>query len=674
MAKRSKTAPQRTAPPTERPRGAAAVIESHAPHHPPRTGRTLRLALLSIAVGVVTFAVFLPALRNDFVAWDDPQALLNNPNFRGLGATQLKWMFTTYYWGHYQPLFWLSFALDSAPTGFSGLSARGVHRTSVLLHAVNAALLVLVAVGVLTSAAGTRGERNAWVIESASVTAALLWAVHPLRVEPVAWATGRGDVLVTLFSLLCVLAYLPAARAFAAGRYRAWLRWLALALLAYAGALLSRGMAITLPLVLIMLNVLVRRQHAQSAAPATHGRDKPGAHGLRLPAWFVVVEQVPFLLLAIIAGIHAFGAKGASAALSQWAEHGPLARLAQAAYGLVFYVWKTVVPLGLSPIYEIRLPLDLTEPRFVVAGVVVLAALIAAVVWGRRRPVILAAFAAYVLLVAPVLGLTQAGTQETADRYSYLPLIALFLLLAGGLTVAWSHPRWPRAIRAGLGLLSGAAAVILVALTQRQCGIWADTKTLFTYATQVRSDCSIAHNNYAYALMQEQCYDEALPHLRRALEIWPRSGGAHRNLWVVYRDQGRRDELLAALRESVRVFPEQAEPHFQLALELSKRGELAEAEPEYRAALRCDPRHIGAHTNLGMVLQQDRRYAEAAEHFEAGARDPSNLMAWRGWAFVLKRLGQTDKALEKLRHVLRVDRNDAEARRFWLQWTGALPP
>jgi len=428
---------------------------------------------------------FLPALSNGFVIWDDDLNFTDNPVYRGLGSSQLYWMFTTLLGGHYQPLTWLTLGLDYT---LWGMDARGYHATSLLLHAANAVccyFLILALVDAATSPGGEgrpadRRERvPRWYddparLHAAAAAGALVFALHPLRVESVAWVSERRDVLSGLFLLVTVLAYLRAhAPALPAARRR---RWKVVSLVLFLASLLSKAWGITLPVVLLILDVYPLRRPARGESLRT-----------------LLLEKVPYALLAGAAAIVAFAAQALTPEMRTVAQHGVVARLAQAAYGLVFYPVKTLLPLRLSPAYLLETPLDVTAPRYVVSTLVVIAITVAAIRWRRRAPWALASWLCYGAIVSPVLGLAQTGPQLVADRYSYLALIPLAALVAVGIgALSVGRERWVAAA-------ATATLVVVGVLTFQQTRVWHDSLTLWNHTLALDPENHIAWTNRGWA-------------------------------------------------------------------------------------------------------------------------------------------------------------------------------
>jgi protein O-mannosyl-transferase len=645
-----------------------------------------REALVAFALFCGTLLVFWPTLSNGFVNWDDPNTVVNNTNCHGLDAARIKWMFSTFFWGHYQPLVWLSYAVDYLCSRWlfgDGPKPAVCHLTNNVLHALNAALLYLLALRLLALTCPTEtrdarwrppsdtspplptGQAQSWPFHAAAILASMLFAWHPLRVEPVAWVTGRGDVLVMLFMLLTLLAYLRAIRADRGPHYAAWLL---IACLLFVASLLTRAMAVTLPVVMLLLDWYPLRRLRRSP------KDSLARSPLR-----VCLEKTPFVLLAAGAAMIAPLAKATVGATVQLAWHGPVERLAQACYGLVFYIWKTLIPLGLSPIYELRMPIDVHAPRYVVSFLLVLLGmgLLISLLWRHRATGLVCAASAYVILTLPVLGFVQSGNQEVADRYCYLASLPLTVLAAAGALRVWRARQAPRWLKLGLGAAGGAFTAILVVLTWRQCAFWRDAATLWSHAAQISPNSSIALNGHGWILLEQKQYEEAVPCLRRAIELQPANEKAHHNLWRALREQGKSEELFQAYRDSVRAFPPFAEAHYNLGNELLARGQNDEAASEYRATVSLKPGDSKAHANLGKVLRRQGNAAEALQEYELAVRsDPKNVIARHGVALLLYDQGRRAEAIEQLREALRVDSNYEPVKATldaWMKEPGSSP-
>ncbi|MGH7872246.1 MAG: hypothetical protein ACREQO_08510, partial [Candidatus Binatia bacterium] len=346
---------------------------------------------------------FLPALRNDFVNWDDYETILNNVHFRGFGRSQLRWMFTTFHMGHFQPLSWFTFALDYSIWGTNPI---GYHLTNLLFHTANAVLFFLLCRQLLSAAFQlSMGERNGQ-IDLAAALAALLFSIHPLRVESVAWATERRDVLSGLFFLSMLYAYVHAQ---GSTEKHSRKTWLVLSLIALFLSLTAKATAITAPAILLLLDVYPLRRFSGP------WRSWLGTDGRRI-LW----EKIPFALCAGFFAALAVFAQHEVGALRPVRQYFFSYRLGQAVYGTIFYLWKSIFPFNLSPLYELPYDFEIWVPIFILCGAAALIISVTLILLRRRWPAGVACWIYYLVLLAPVLGIAQSGPQFVADRYSYL--------------------------------------------------------------------------------------------------------------------------------------------------------------------------------------------------------------------------------------------------------------
>ena len=604
----------------------------------------LAAAVLLVAA---TIAAFGPSFQNRFVDWDDFQNLTRNEHIRSFSRENLAWMLTSSHLGVWQPLAWFVTAAEYRL--FNGADevafGRGMHAASVLLHAA-AALLVFSIYRAVLAAASPSAARRPFALVLASLFGALFFAVHPLRSEVVAWATATPYILALLFALASVRCYL------------AWTgtrrpRFLLLAWLLFGASLLCKSIAVALPLVLLLLD-----RHPLGRVKGAGGWFRAGARRIWL-------EKIPFALLSAAVSIIAPLAKESAASTVSWTIHGPLQRFAQAAYGFFFYPLKTVFPAGLSPIYEIRLPIDPLAPRYLVSMVLGLALAAALLVFGRRFRTATAVVLGYAFLVLPVLGFLQSGSQEVADRYAYLPGVALSAGAGALFLRLWEGARERKARRTAVAALACAVLVFLAALAWRQAGFWRDTESLWTRAAAVQPGSTIAQNGYGFVLLQRGETDEAIRRFEEAIRIHPDNEMAHRNLWTAYRSEGKEDDLLQALQRSARVFPEKAEVRHFLGNEYARRGRFPEAIAEFRAALARDPNLALSHRSLATALETTGDAPGAAEHARRALDlDPSLVDARLVLARALRAEGKREEAKNLLLEGIRLAPAEARMRRM----------
>ncbi|HYB42612.1 MAG TPA: tetratricopeptide repeat protein [Candidatus Methylomirabilis sp.] len=496
---------------------------------------------LPALLALLTLVAFLGTLGNGFVAWDDDRNLLYNAGYRGLGWPQLRWMFTTFFAGHYIPLTWLTFGLDYS---LWGINPAGYHLTNLLLHIANTVLFYAIAVRLLADALPRLGEGAPRRLGAG--LAALLFALHPLRVESVAWATERRDVLCGLFYLASVLAYLRAGDGGREGP-RWGSPWYAASVGLAAAALLSKSMAVSLPVVLLILDVYPLRRLG-----GVGGWRGGGARR-------VLLEKVPFVLLTGVASAVALVALWHVQGFAPIAKLGAGERLAISAYALAFYLWKAIAPFNLSPLYELPERIDLWGWPYAPAMLVV-AALSLAALWGRRRwPGFAAAWVGYIAILFPVLGIVQNGWQIAADRYTYLAGMG-WALLAGAVAARWcgARPEAQGRREAALALAAALIAAILGALTWEQAKAWHDTRALWTRAID-SAPSATAHYNLGVLLVGRGEFAEAAAHYRSALAIEPGFAEAHNNLGVALTELGQRDDAIRHYREALRIKPAYAD-------------------------------------------------------------------------------------------------------------------
>lgn len=612
----------------------------------PESGELRRLRFVgALFVFVVTVCAFGPAYSAEFVDWDDGANFVTNYAFRGLSGEHLHWMFTTTHMGPYQPLSWLSLAIDYELHGFD---PRAFHRTSVLLHALTSVacfelartLLALVQRRIGASADVANGRATLL----AATFAALLFAVHPLRCESVAWVTERRDVLSGLFYLSAVGVYVSAADGPRPARRRA------LALVLFVLGLLSKASGITLPLVLALLD-------AWPLGRWTRSREERRR---------ALLEKLAFTVPALVfAWIALRGQASESTALRSLAEHGWLERAAQAAYAACFYPWKTLLPAGLLPIYELPSPFVATEARFVACAVLVIAITAAAIALRTRAPGFGVAWLAYGILLAPVSGLAQAGPQLVADRYSYLPCVPLAVLAAGSL-LRWSA-RVPRqALYAAQ--LGGGAVLLLAILTFQQTRIWRTSESLWTHTLQRSPESPNALQNLGAtrlraaaaasdATARRRLLDSAARLFERGLQVAPNEVfWLNRGLVFVLQSEDepeRAPELLERARESVErgialahelghVDPELS---MHLASILMKLGRNDEALPLLEQFVSIEPHHVLGRRLLGTALVTANRPREAIPHFEhALTLEPGDATLWRRLANAHEAAGNREAA------------------------------
>src|SRR5262245_57582699 len=538
-------------------------------------------ALLVAAVAVVYAEVRSHAYLN----LDDDVYVLRNPWIReGLRWETVRWAFTSVYKEYWIPLTWMSLALDCR---LFGLDAGAHLLENVAWHAADSLLLY----AALVTATGAAG-RSAWV--------AALFALHPMHVESVAWVSLRKDVLSTFFWMLTMLAWIRYTRRPSLARYL-------VVVLPFVLGLLAKPMLVTLPIVLLLLDVWPLGRRAQGLA--------------RLAA-----EKLPLLALSL-----------AASAVTLWTQHGAGAvvelatrpigeRLETALINYGLYLGKLVWPVDLAVFYPLA-----TADAGLAASAALLLVLVSALAlaFARREPALLVGWLWFLVTLLPLIGLVQIGGQQIADRYSYVPSIGIFVM------VAWGVPRlWAGLARGAApwvpGALGAATALLMALLTRQQVSYWRDSITLF----------------------------------ERALAVTQRNFFAHNNLGEPLAAAGRREEAARHYAEAARLHPGYAPARNNQGIVLAEAGRYADAEREFRAALAIDPRLAIAESNLGTARARLGAYEDAIIHYErALTLEPSNAIAHEGLGDSLALLGRLDEAIARYRQALRWEPDRVSARR-----------
>ena len=536
------------------------VAEGPVSHWDNLRRRTRLLALLLFAV---VLAVFLPVLRHTFICYDDNGYVTENLHVQqGLSWANIAWAFGTREVAYWHPLTWISHLIDGS---IYGQKAWGHHLTSLLIHITNT-LLVFVVLRKMTGAVW-----RSWVV-------AALFGLHPLHVESVAWVAERKDVLSTFFWLLALWSYAQWVGQSAAGRPRA-LVFYALSWLAFAGGLMSKPMVVTLPCVLLLLDYWPLQRWGWrngGARPVSPGR--------------LMLEKIPFFILSGVVSVLTVLAQTENHALLEMRKFPWSSRVANTLASYLGYLGKCFYPVKMAVFY----PYPETPPVLpaIFGGIVVAAISLVGLIWVRRRPYLLIGWLIFLGTLVPVIGLIQVGGQAMADRYSYVPLLGVFIIVTWGVAEAtggWVHRSY---------LLVPSVVLMLAALalqTSRQLSYWRDSPTLFRHALAVTEHNWCAHLGLGYYLAPDPA------HL---------------------------DDAIAEYRESVKYAPRCVEAHFSLGAVLMRKPDgLAEAIAEFRSALRLDPGFSRAHAALGkaLMLFPDRQSEAMAEYETAVRLDPDDV-------------------------------------------------
>jgi protein O-mannosyl-transferase len=567
---------------------------------------------------VLTLAVYWQVANHAFINFDDPGYVMQNPHvMTGLSADNVRWAFTTIHKSNWHPLTWLSHMVDCQ---LYGLEPRGHHLTAVVLHVINSILLFLLF---------ARMTGGLW--RSAFVAA--LFALHPLHVESVAWISERKDLLSALFFILTLFAYARYADRPGAGRYLA-------VIAAFTLGLMAKPMLVTVPLVLLLLDYWPLNRLERGS-----GRRR------------LVVEKLPMFALSAVSSAITLYAQTKGGAVSSLQSIAITSRIENSLTAYAGYITKTVWPASLAILY----PFPDRIPIGKLVGSMVLLLLVSAAVTLKRRksPFLLMGWLWFLGTLVPVIGLVQVGVQSMADRYTYIPLIGLFVMAAWGvpeLTAEWRRQRTVLAI---------SAALLIAALSicsWLQVGYWRDSITLFSHALSVTHDNYVAHDNLANALVKEGRDEEAIDHFYQALRINPLDDVAHDNLANALSRRGRLPEAIRHYAEASRINPGDARHHSNLGVALQKQGDIGAAMEQYHQAAALAPDDVNSHYNLGVALAGMGNNAEAMrEYGEALRLNPSFADAHANLGLVLAKEGRFEEAISHYRESLRLNPSDAIA-------------
>ncbi len=483
----------------------------------------------------VSVYAFLPSLDNEFLNWDDDRNFLLNPDYRGLSATHWQWAWSTYHLGVWQPVSWILLGVQHQ---FGGMATRTYHATSLAMHAANSVLLYLLAVSLLSAAMPEVSRNRPIAMRVCAAAATILFAVHPLRVEVVAWLSCQPYLPAAFFCLLGTWAYVLTHRHPTTTRSRRI--GLAITFVCYLLAVMSKAIAVSLPAILLILDWYPLGRWQRQANRSTRAFAR------------LVIEKIPFFAVAIAVSIWAAAAKDYSDTRAPLGDFEASVRLAQTAYGLIFYLWKSIVPTGLLPYCRLPDDISLTQASFALCGLGVIALSVGVVFLRRRWPALLAVWAAYIVILLPNIGIVQISQQTVADRYGYLAIIPVAVLLAGVILKVWFiADRGRNLLRGILTVGIGFAIVGLVSASRRQVAVWHDSERLWQTVIDADPKCAVAECNLGAALMAKGEYAQASAHISQALNLKPDFAFAYANLGVICCKARRYEDAITLFEEAL---------------------------------------------------------------------------------------------------------------------------
>ncbi len=656
---------------------------------PEKSNRLSPLKWLTLAaLFILVLIVFRGALENGFVNWDDHEYVYENPRIQSFSKSNLWEMATGFHAGNWHPLTWLSHAIDYQ---LFGLDPWGHHLTNILLHAFNTCLVFVLFLKLFKSAANNRfSEKNVWV---GGMIAALVFGLHPLRVESVAWVAERKDLLCGLFFLSTILMFVFYITSKSEVEKK---RFYLLSIFTFVLALMSKPMAVTLPAVLLLLDV----------SPFDRIKDKAAF-------WRLLLEKGPFFLLSALSVIVTFVAQKSGEAIRTLEESGLADRLINAVRSVSFYLEQTLWPGQLVPFYPFPENVSVISGAFLGSALVILAiTALALVLWQRGKKFWMIAWLYYLVTVSPVIGIIRVGAQAAADRYTYLPTLSLYLLL--GAFVVWAleinRASFKNFLSIGALAIGFVVLLILGALTVRQIPVWKNGETLWQEVVQAFPESPRAYANLGLFYSDGGQYDRALKNYEQALalyEVHKRErwvAAVSNNIGMVYQTRGEYDRALEMFSRALEVNQKlgresdivtsfnnmglvyfagenysQAAEQFQSAInrnpELSevsfnllgeaykKQGAFKKAEESFKAALKINPDFVDTHNKLGVVYYETGRVKEAqAEYQKALSLDPGHKDAHNNLGIVYYATGALNAAEQAFKRVLEIDSGHLDAR------------
>ncbi len=601
---------------------------------PPGLDDRWLVAGVCLFLAAIIWLVFGQTLGHEFVNFDDDDYVYKNLVVqKGLTWEGFRWALTFGGIGHWHPLTWLSHMLDCQ---LYGLQAGGHHLTNLLLHGAATILLFLVL-----------RRMTGFLWRSAFVAA--VFAIHPLRVESVAWVAERKDVLSAFFFMLTLGAYVQYVEKSKVQNPKVKV-WYGLMLLSFTLGLLSKNMLVTAPFVLLLLDYWPLRRLEFSTLNSNISRAGPQASIiLRL-----VAEKIPLLVLTA-------GSCVVTAMVPEKLTAGQLPvglRLENAVIACVIYLWQMIHPTGLACLYP-----NPTSyfPLWQVAAALGLLLVISLAAWVFRRthPYFVVGWLWYLGMMVPVIGIVQISSYAHADRYTYLPQIGLYLLLtwaAADLCAGWRYRRV---------VLGTGSTVILMALifcARTQTAYWRNGESLWTHTLACTTNNFIGHNNLGHALIQKGDVDKAIGQYQTALQINPSYAIGFYNLGNAFYQKGKTDEAIACYQSAVQISPDFADAHNNLGNALLQKGDVDEAITQCQKALQISPDFAEAHINLGNALFQKGDIDEAMVHYQkALAIKPDNAEACNNLGNAALRKGGLDEAIAHYQKAIQIKPDYVEA-------------
>jgi len=594
-------------------------------------------AIIACLVAVITFLCYLPSLRGEFLVWDDPTYVFNNTHIRSFNLDFISWAFTSAS-GSWHPVTWISYACDYY---IWGMKPFGYHLTSIIFHALNSLLVVLLAVRLMECAKSLKtGNDESSVLGGSGIliaggVAGVLFGLHPLHVESVAWISDRKDLLCAFFfllSLLCYLKYVACIQSAGSlvGTARQYSRWYVACLGLFLLALASKGVAVTLTPVLLVLDYY----------PFARFRSFKDARA-------AFVEKIPFLLLSLLITVIGFLGQKNLGALAPYNFLTLPERIMTVFRGTATYLWKLAVPLHIIPYYPHPDKISFLAPEYLTCFLTVTGLSILAVCLRNQMKACLCVWLCYLITLLPVSGIVPVGGFYMADRFAYLPSIGPLFLAGLASTWFWSKAKGHAAVRRSIVVIGALYLVLISTALFRQIKVWNNSVSLWSYVIEKGPyEIPLAYNNRGMAFLQLEKYEQAIADCTMALAIQPRYHLAYYNRGKAYLHTGRPGLAIADLNRCIAIAPGYAEAYSLRGETYMTLGNLNEAIRDYSTALSLNPEFYEVYLYRGIAYKESGDFVRAIEDYNRTlALFPRSPEAYNSRGAAYRHLGQLEQAL-----------------------------
>jgi Flp pilus assembly protein TadD len=618
------------------------MSRKHLKYHDKNMGRkadnqrgwfVTKIGLPLVLIAAVCIAVLIthwPTLSTRALSFDDYQYLVENvsvqnPSWESARRFLTEVLAPSTVGGYYQPLAMISLMLDSA-IGGSPDNLRPYHRTSLLLHIINTALIIVLLYLLFD---------RIWIAAAAGA----LFGIHPMTVESVAWIGERKTLLAALFSLLSVVLYVSYVKKNKKGFYAG-------SLVTYILALMSKPTSTPLPLVMLLMDYWPLRRISNIKCQMSKLRG-----GINL-----ILEKIPFFVIGAFSAVVTYLSQSQTAGTVAPSEYGPLRIPLVLGHNIVFYLYKIVWPVNLTSHYAFPKPLSISNPAILAGAIGTVVLMVLLIVSLRWTCAVLIGWLIFFVAMLPTMQIIGFSNIIASDKFAYLPSIGLLMIVTQFLIWLSRTANAARyaVITVTLLVLAGSET----AATRKYLTHWVDTISLCRYMLKLTPEAASVHDMLGVALLEQSKFDEAAEHFRYAVKTGEEHHKLYNNLGSALQSSGKLDEAIFYYQQSLRIDPNYAKAHYNLGMALLEQGKSDEAIEQFHLALKSKPDYAEAHNNLGNILQSQGKSAEAIEHFRLAIKiNPKFIEAYNNLANALGTQGRFDEAIGSYRHALQIKPN-----------------